>query len=188
LHFVLPFAAFVLLGVSYRRSIVLAAFGVLPDFDVLFHIHRSFSHSAVVLLVLAAPIMVWAWVARRRTVLVLAAAATFAVMSHLLLDLFTGFTPLFWPIYDRCLAVAVGSSIHVGSTPMFTYRLALESESMCITHLDAGCSNGYQRRLCDFGLSAWSSSSEGPGGVPPPAWKEAHCKESGVLGHIQVQT
>jgi membrane-bound metal-dependent hydrolase YbcI (DUF457 family) len=136
LHFVLPFTAFVLLGVSYRKSIVLAAFGVLPDFDVLFHIHRSFSHSAVVLLILAAPIMVWAWIARRRTVLVLAAAATFAVMSHLLLDLFTGFTPLFWPIYDRCLAVAVGSSIHVGSTPMFTYTLALESESMCITHFE----------------------------------------------------
>jgi membrane-bound metal-dependent hydrolase YbcI (DUF457 family) len=136
LHFVLPLVAFVLLGVSYRRSIVLAAFGLLPDFDVLFHIHRSFSHSVIIVLVLAVPIIVWAWVARRRTVLVLAAAATFAVISHLLLDLFTGLTPLLWPIYDGCLAVGVSSSIHVGSSPMFTYTLGLEIESVCVTHFE----------------------------------------------------
>ena len=62
MHFALPLTALLLLRLELRTATPLALLGLLPDLDALLLIHRSFSHSVVVLGLLFLPILL---IARR---------------------------------------------------------------------------------------------------------------------------
>ena len=116
-HFTVPFVALTLMGVSPRKAIPLALLALLPDLDALLLVHRSVSHSLVVMAAVMVPIMVVAYRAglRLRTW----ALAFFSLASHSFLDLFSGSTPILWPLYDRAVDVQAELITHIGGSISF---------------------------------------------------------------------
>ena len=125
-HFALPLTALLLLGIELRTAAPLALLGILPDLDALFMIHRSLSHSLVVMALLFLAILL---VTRRyrlapQRIVVL---AFLVVASHIVLDL-NGLTPILWPIipYDVSIRFALNIVLDsgVGLTPSFKVATA----------------------------------------------------------------
>ena len=104
LHFVIPFSVLVMCGVGVKKSAFIACLATLPDLDVLFHVHRSFSHSIFFILLFCAPaIVITAATHSKRTSD--AIIATLVILSHPFMDLFTYFTPIFWPLYNNSIYI-----------------------------------------------------------------------------------
>jgi membrane-bound metal-dependent hydrolase YbcI (DUF457 family) len=62
-HFAVPFSALVSAGVKPKKAFLASLFSLLPDFDALFLVHRSFSHSLFVIMCAALPFVVIAtWI------------------------------------------------------------------------------------------------------------------------------
>jgi len=97
---------------------------VAPDLDILFRVHRSLSHSAilylpVVMLGIVASMCGCPWS-------LLMIATWFSLTSHALLDLFSGFSPVFWPLSKEEISLSVGLGVRVGNSvrlrPTFSIR------------------------------------------------------------------
>ncbi len=61
LHYILPLTALILLGEKPRTAAILATLGVASDIDALLLIHRSLSHSLVIIGLIYTPLFVYAW-------------------------------------------------------------------------------------------------------------------------------
>ncbi|RLF10431.1 MAG: hypothetical protein DRJ98_06115 [Thermoprotei archaeon] len=123
IHFAVVLTSLTLLGVDLKRSLAASAISTTPDLDILLHIHRSMSHSLIFPL---ATIPVLYGLSRNRkvrgtTLLIMVAA----YCSHIILDFFTGYTPLFWPLHSNSFWLLVQVDIHVSSIPTFTFTLKL---------------------------------------------------------------
>ena len=95
-HYVLPLAALMLIGVKPRTAATLAILGVIPDVDALLLVHRSISHSIVIMGLIITPLIVIAkyrYPDLQRTLL----QAFLVLVSHPILD-FESMTPILWPI------------------------------------------------------------------------------------------
>jgi hypothetical protein len=118
LHFVVPFVSFKAFGVDLRKAALASLVALAPDADALFHVHRSQSHSVVVLAVILVPLLV---VTRNRkgarTIILLCGLG---VLSHLIMDLFQAPTPLLWPLLNESLMVSGSLNIQIGSVPTLT--------------------------------------------------------------------
>lgn len=134
LHFSIPFSAFVLSGTSSRRALFASFFALLPDLDVLAHVHRSMTHSMLVLAAIILPAVLLTWRTKYRTYALLAAAGR---VSHVLLDLFVGYTPVLWPIYDKAVWLTVSSAAHIGSTPGITFSADILTRPMTFEPFEA---------------------------------------------------
>ena len=114
IHFAVPFSILVAKGVDSKRALLLSFIALLPDLDVLLHVHRSWTHSMLIpLAVLAAAVLI-----RRRCSKWLI-VASLAYISHLVLvlDLFTCYTPILWPVYEWSLWLKVSLNIRVVNLP-----------------------------------------------------------------------
>ena len=91
--------------------------------------HRSLTHSIVIFAVIILPIL--ALVHRNKKLTSLALVGAVGVITHLMLDLFGDFTPLFWPLFDQSIKVSTAIDIHIGSQPVFTesFRVLTEPTS-----------------------------------------------------------
>ena len=96
LHFVLPFVALYLFGEKPQTALQLAFLGVISDLDALFLIHRSMSHSLVIIGLIFIPFLIYAKY-RRPELQRMIFLAFLVTMSHPILDL-NGSVPLFWPL------------------------------------------------------------------------------------------
>lgn len=118
IHFIVPFVALMLAKVEFKRALAISLFALLPDLDALFLVHRSFTHSIVVMLVAAAPILLLTYRFKPEVhsdaLLALASGA-----SHLALDIFGGFTPILWPLYGYSVWIKTELGAHIGSSPSF---------------------------------------------------------------------
>ena len=96
LHFAVPFALTApVLGV--RRAIAVSFVALLLDLDVFFHVHRSPSHSIVLLSVVC--LVAVGLVRRLKTkYLGLTLAGCLALLSHPVMDLFSTYTPILYPL------------------------------------------------------------------------------------------
>lgn len=100
LHYVVPLSILLICGLTVKRSLLLAVFGIVPDLDVFFHAHRTVTHSAVIILLVCIPIIIF--ISRKYSNSINnALIATGILISHIFMDLFTGCTPIFYPIYDK---------------------------------------------------------------------------------------
>jgi dolichol-phosphate mannosyltransferase len=126
IHFTVPFVMLVLLGLSPKKALPLALLALAPDFDVLFLVHRSLSHSIPVYAAVFLPPTIMAHVMKRgmRTCVL----AFSALASHTLLDTFSGATPLFWPVYRESLWIETDLTFHIGSSINLIPTLALATE------------------------------------------------------------
>ncbi|MCC6015068.1 MAG: metal-dependent hydrolase, partial [Desulfurococcaceae archaeon] len=124
--------------VGTRRALLLGLLGLLPDVDALLRVHRWSTHSLVVIALSAVPLLALVYV-RRRGWVGLALLALLIVALHPVADVFTGQTPVLWPLADSVwvrvsvsgvsssTGVAVAPSIEViTSRPDFTQRGAVE--------------------------------------------------------------
>ena len=102
-HYVLPLAALMILGVKPRKAATLAILGVIPDIDALLLIHRSLSHSIVIMGLIIAPLLVYAKYRRPdlQNTLIL---AFLVLASHPILDL-ESLTPIFWPLLPYSISL-----------------------------------------------------------------------------------
>lgn len=128
LHFAIPFAVAALLGFRLRWALAIGIVATLPDLDIFFYTHRSIDHSllpsiALLLALAALRLNSKPRIARKLKYPVLALAAGWA--SHVLLDLTSSFTPLFWPVAPVAYRLVFQSSIHIGSVPSPSITLAL---------------------------------------------------------------
>lgn len=123
IHFVIPFSAFTMSGISSRRAAFASLFALLPDLDVLTHVHRSMTHSILILAAIILPAVLLTWRTKYRIYALLAGAG---LASHLALDLFSlGYTPILWPIYDQGVQLYVLSATHIDSGLGITFNAGI---------------------------------------------------------------
>ena len=127
IHFVVPFIALTLVGVKSRKALPISLLAVLPDLDALFLVHRSLSHSLIVVISIMVPLLLLTYKFKPR-LHGYAFLALLAVTSHLVLDLFTGYTPILWPLYGYSVWVQAGLVAHIGSSPSLTPSAQLLTE------------------------------------------------------------
>jgi len=116
IHFIVPFTALTLADVKFRKALPISLLALLPDLDALFLVHRSLSHSIVVVLIVMTPFLLLAYRFKPR----LQGYALLALMvaaSHLILDVFAGYTPILWPLYGHSVWIQAGLVAHIGSSP-----------------------------------------------------------------------
>lgn len=125
IHVVMPFTALTLSGVEWRKAFPLSLLALLPDVDALFHVHRSLSHSLVVLSLVGLPFLLLAY---RLGTLRLGRLGLLAAASHIALDVFAGYTPILWPLYGNSIWVQAELGAQIASYPTLipAVKLAME--------------------------------------------------------------
>ena len=116
IHFVVPFIALTFAGVRFRRALLSSLLALIPDLDALFLVHRSLSHSLIVVLTVIVPLLSLTYGFKPR-LQGLCSLALMSLASHLVLDAFAGYTPIFWPLYAYSVWVQAGMVAHIGSSP-----------------------------------------------------------------------
>jgi len=104
LHFSIPFVIISLTKAKLRYSILAGIIALLPDLDVLFHAHRSISHSFIVSLALLGFLFI-----NRKFGLI----AFFSWSSHIFLDFIDGYVPLLWPLSDEAYSLIFEGQIEI---------------------------------------------------------------------------
>jgi len=89
-----------------KHALLLSLLALLPDIDILLHIHRSMSHSVILIGLAWIPILLAFHLFGRRN-LGIAILCFLAVLSHPLIDCFQTYTPILYPAYDRSIWVRV---------------------------------------------------------------------------------
>jgi hypothetical protein len=91
--------------VKPKEAIILAVFGVLPDMDAILLVHRSFSHSIIVIALIYAPIYICSRLFKPEYARIIL-LGFLVTISHPILDL-GGYTPILWPIYKDSIRLGV---------------------------------------------------------------------------------
>ena len=125
IHLVVPFTALTLYGLEWRKALPLALLAMLPDLDVFFHVHRSMSHSLVVISLVSLPLLMLAYRLKNPRVGWL---GLLAVASHIALDVFAGYTPILWPLYENSVWIQTELRAQISSTPTLTPALKIAME------------------------------------------------------------
>lgn len=115
LHFAVPFASLRAVGIDLRKAALASLIALAPDLDVFFHVHRSQSHSIIVLAAIVIPLLFLTRNRKEARAIVL--LGTFGLITHLVLDLFQAPTPLLWPLLNESLMVSVKLNLQIGSAP-----------------------------------------------------------------------
>jgi len=85
--------------VDTRIALLVGLVGLIPDVDALLRIHRWITHSLVLVALFTTPLVILVyWRGRRYFGLALATLLIYTL--HLLLDVFTGPTPILYPLVD----------------------------------------------------------------------------------------
>jgi len=126
LHFAVPFASLKAIGVDLRKAVFASLVALIPDLDVLLHLHRSQSHSVIVLLGIALPL--WLVTRKRKRLNMLVLLGTFGVLTHLIFDLFQAATPLFWPLVQESFFISTMLNLGIGSGSLISGSPRLVTE------------------------------------------------------------
>jgi|GEM_PF-1002306 len=113
LHFTIPFVLLMLMGVEIKKALPISVIALIPDLDALFHVHRSTSHSIMIPIAVATLLLLPRRVYSRNFI----ALALLTASSHSIVDLFTGYTPIFWPLCSYSIWLQIGLAAHIGSSP-----------------------------------------------------------------------
>ena len=98
LHYTLPLAilSYTLnFRRDYKKILAVSILGIIPDFDALLHIHRSMSHSIIPYTIILIIIFL---LFKNENIRKWSIIGYLVILSHLILDMFTGSTPILWPL------------------------------------------------------------------------------------------
>ena len=104
IHFIIPFIILSFFGLSIRKSLTLSSIAILPDLDVLFHIHRSITHSVVFLILICIPIIGFIKL-KYPNYFHDSLVGSLIVLSHPFLDVFNAYTPILYPLYKNSVFI-----------------------------------------------------------------------------------
>lgn len=110
IHFIVPFFILIMLGYDVKKSAIISSLAVVPDLDVLFHVHRSVSHSIFFILIFTIPITIMLlYFAKKFSKKLFSVAdaiiVILVILSHPFMDVFTGFTPILWPLFNQSVYI-----------------------------------------------------------------------------------
>ena len=109
IHFIIPFFILIMLGYNVKKSALISSLAIVPDLDVLFRVHRSVSHSIFFILIFSIPITIMLlYLAKKFSKKFSSADAimtTLVMLSHPFMDIFTGFTPILWPLFNQSVYI-----------------------------------------------------------------------------------
>jgi membrane-bound metal-dependent hydrolase YbcI (DUF457 family) len=125
LHFVVPLVTLRAIGLDWKQTLFASFLALTPDLDVFFFVHRSASHSIIILLAIIIPILILARITRNSTVRDLTLLAAFAITTHLVMDVFQTGTPLLWPLYNHDLQLIFDLNFRIGSGPILAANTAV---------------------------------------------------------------
>ena len=132
MHFAVPFASLRAFGLDLRRVMFASLVALTPDIDVLFQVHRSQTHSFVLLALVTFPLLVLTW--NRKSLRSLVLLGAFGVSAHLVLDLFQSSTPVLWPLVNESFWIPITLYLHIGSAASVTDPAAVHVEPTVIEH------------------------------------------------------
>ena len=104
IHFVAPLVILLFCGLTIKKSLILSSFAILPDLDVLFHVHRSITHSAVFLILICIPIVGFIRL-KYPNYFHDSLVGSLIILSHPFLDVFNAYTPIFYPLYKNSVFI-----------------------------------------------------------------------------------
>jgi len=110
-HILIPLMVLLYLRFELKYALAYSLFAILPDFDIFFGVHRSLSHSIVFILIIFLPIIVVAQL-KSRVLFKRIAVVLFVLLSHIILDVFTGYTPIFYPLYNMAIYLIVNVTVN----------------------------------------------------------------------------
>ena len=108
-----------------KRALILSAIALLPDLDALFHLHRSMSHS-LILLSLSWLLVLTVIYSIKRVYFRFGILCFLVLLSHPIMDCFQNYTPILYPMLDRSLWVRFDGSLLISSeglSPQFSVSL-----------------------------------------------------------------
>ena len=143
LHIVIPYIALTSLGVKPKKAFIASLIAIIPDLDALFHVHRSQTHSIPLILAVTIPIITLTWKTKLKEYTI---PATIALITHPLLDLFAGPTPILWPLLQQSIwittqinititqntTIKINPTIKIQTTPT-TFQQTLNLDAPIIT-------------------------------------------------------
>jgi dolichol-phosphate mannosyltransferase len=97
-----------------KRALLLSLLALLPDIDIILHVHRFMSHSIILIGLIWVPILLAFHLFWRRH-LGMALLCFLAVLSHPIIDCFQTYTPILYPAYDRSIWVKVDGRLLMSS-------------------------------------------------------------------------
>lgn len=134
IHFVVPFVALMLVGFKVKEALPLSLFALTPDLDALFLIHRSFTHSIPFLLLVAASLLLVIYKIKPR-LLKYGFVALLSTLSHIVLDLPAGYTPILWPLCNNSVWLQADLLAHIGSAPTLALNLQILTKPITFEYL-----------------------------------------------------
>jgi membrane-bound metal-dependent hydrolase YbcI (DUF457 family) len=132
LHFAVPFASLRAFGLDLRKVLFASLVALTPDIDVLFQVHRSQTHSFVLLALVTLPLLLLTW--KRKSLRSLVLLGAFGVSTHIVLDLFQASTPVLWPVVNESFWITVTQYLHMGSAAAVTGSTTVHVEPTDIDH------------------------------------------------------
>jgi len=125
LHFSIPFALSApVLGL--KRAFIIGLVALLPDLDVLLHVHRSFTHSAIFLSILIIlMVSISLKIGRGSGTMI---ACSLSLLSHLILDLFHSPTPILYPLSNYSYHISPKMSVLIAEKILPNISLTLNME------------------------------------------------------------
>lgn len=104
IHFIIPLFLLIMLGFNLKKSILISSLAIVPDLDVIFHVHRSMSHSIIFIMALIIPIILilnYLKIGNNNEKLMM----ILVIFSHPFLDMFGWYTPILWPLFDKSIYI-----------------------------------------------------------------------------------
>ncbi len=104
IHFIIPLFLLIMLGLNLKKSVFISSLAIIPDLDVMFGIHRSFSHSIIFILtstIIIITILNYSKIVDNSDKLLV----ILVLLSHPFLDMFGWFTPILWPLSDKSIYI-----------------------------------------------------------------------------------
>jgi len=128
LHFSIPFAITVPI-VGLRRALLVGFIAILPDIDALVHVHRSFTHSIILISILAALFILISWKIGKGLLTV--TACGLSLLSHPILDLFQSPTPILYPLseYSYHISIKMNALVSEKIIPEISAKVSFEQTS-----------------------------------------------------------
>lgn len=140
LHFAVPFASFRAIGLDWRKAAVASLIALTPDLDVLFHVHRSLTHSAVVLALVWLGLMSATFLipaGKRRAARSMILLGGVGLVTHLALDLFGYYIPILWPLLNDSFWISTDLHLHIESLPFIAGSVRLLSAPTVFESFDS---------------------------------------------------
>jgi membrane-bound metal-dependent hydrolase YbcI (DUF457 family) len=124
LHFAVTFAL-VAPVLGLRKAAIVSFISLLPDLDFLFYLHRSLSHSITILLVVS--LVAVSFVRRLKPSLFsLTSIGCLSLLAHPIMDIFSGPTPLLWPLVKESVSMSVNVALVAGGSLRFSWTFLVE--------------------------------------------------------------